>query len=101
MTDYDLEAQQAPPARDLSKWLNDQLSYLGGKKNHPDADSVIADLSAIVTTTTSFASSINNYAFQSDKAQLGIDITNAVTGLGTTAAEGINSYATGQVKNPY
>ncbi|MFJ6197316.1 hypothetical protein [Micromonospora sp. NPDC092111] len=100
MPEYDLESQQAPPARDLSKWLKDSLSGLG-KRSHPDADSVIADLSAISTTITTFGSSINSYAFQNEKAQLGIEITNAVTSLGTTAAEGIRSYQTGEVKNPY
>ncbi|WP_433533056.1 hypothetical protein ACQPYA_14225 [Micromonospora sp. CA-263727] len=99
MTDVDVERQQAPPARNLSKWLKDQLSSLG--KSHPDANSLTSELGAIVTTTTSFGSLINNYAFQEEKVQLGLEITNAVTSLGTTAAEGIDAYVKGEVKNPY
>ena len=100
MTDFDVEAQRQAPARDLSKWAKDQLSGLVAK-SHPNADTLVEDLSAITTTATTFAAMINNYAFQNDKVQRGIDITNAITSLGTTASQGVQSYQSGEVRDPY
>ncbi|HWS35926.1 MAG TPA: hypothetical protein VN408_24700 [Actinoplanes sp.] len=100
MTDYDLEAQQSTTDRTMSKWAKESVSKLV-HRSHPNADTMIADLSAITTTATTFASSINNYAFQSDKVQRGIDITNAITSLGTTAEQGLQAYRSGNVSDPY
>ncbi|GIJ75741.1 hypothetical protein SAMN05443287_103632 [Micromonospora phaseoli] len=101
METQDLEAQ-APVSQETrawSKWLRDSVKGLL-EKAHPDSTNTVEDISNFITTVTSFTSAINDYEFQSDKAQYGIDITNAITNLGTAAYSGLDAYRKGEVKHP-
>ncbi|WP_229403247.1 hypothetical protein [Micromonospora okii] len=61
------------------------------KRDHKNASSVVEDVNLFATTITSFASSLNDYAYQSGRATKAIELVNLVTNLGTTAVESLST----------
>jgi hypothetical protein len=95
----DLENQRMQCARAAS--LRPGLYSRTAERSEPRTTSASQDLNDVVSTATTIASMVNDFAFQNEWAKVGIETANGISTLYANAVQGYQAYKNGEVSDPY